>query len=41
MMNFVLGGLFIFFALSLFGMYEIELPSGLARSRRRARDGAA
>jgi thiol:disulfide interchange protein DsbD len=30
-MNFVIGGLFIFFALSLFGMYEIELPSGLAR----------
>jgi thiol:disulfide interchange protein len=30
-MNFALGGLFIFFALSLFGMYEIELPSGLAR----------
>ncbi|HZU34582.1 MAG TPA: cytochrome c biogenesis protein CcdA [Gemmataceae bacterium] len=30
-MNLVLGGLFIFFALSLFGMYEIELPNGLAR----------
>lgn len=30
-MNFVIGGLFVFFALSLFGMYEIELPSGLAR----------
>ncbi len=30
-MNYVLGGLFVFFALSLFGMYEIELPSGLAR----------
>jgi thiol:disulfide interchange protein DsbD len=30
-MNFALGALFIFFALSLFGMYEIELPSGLAR----------
>jgi thiol:disulfide interchange protein DsbD len=30
-MNFGLGALFIFFALSLFGMYEIELPSGLAR----------
>ncbi len=29
--NVLLGGLFIFFALSLFGMYEIELPSGLAR----------
>ena len=31
LMNFGLGILFIFFALSLFGMYEIELPSGLAR----------
>lgn len=30
-MNFVIGGLFVFFSLSLFGMYEIELPSGLAR----------
>jgi thiol:disulfide interchange protein DsbD len=30
-MNFGLGGLFIFFALSLFGMYEIELPSFLSR----------
>ena len=30
-MNFALGALFVFFALSLFGMYEIELPSGLAR----------
>jgi thiol:disulfide interchange protein DsbD len=30
-MNFVIGGLFIYFSLSLFGMYEIELPSGLAR----------
>jgi thiol:disulfide interchange protein DsbD len=30
-LNFAMGGLFIFFALSLFGMYEIELPSGLAR----------
>jgi thiol:disulfide interchange protein len=29
--NYFLGALFIFFALSLFGMYEIELPSGLAR----------
>lgn len=29
-MNFGLGALFIFFALSLFGMYDIELPSGLA-----------
>jgi thiol:disulfide interchange protein DsbD len=28
--NFFMGGLFIFFALSLFGMYDIELPSGLA-----------
>ncbi len=30
-MNYGLGLLFIFFALSLFGMYDIELPSGLAR----------
>jgi thiol:disulfide interchange protein len=30
-MNFAMGALFIFFALSLFGMYEIELPSGLAQ----------
>jgi thiol:disulfide interchange protein DsbD len=28
--NLVLGGLFLFFTLSLFGMYEIRLPSGLA-----------
>lgn len=28
--NLLLGGLFIFFALSLFGMYEITLPAGLA-----------
>jgi thiol:disulfide interchange protein len=27
--NFVLGALFIYFALSLFGMYEIRLPTGL------------
>jgi thiol:disulfide interchange protein DsbD len=31
LMNFGLGALFVFFALSLFGMYDIELPSGLAR----------
>jgi thiol:disulfide interchange protein DsbD len=30
-MNIGLGALFVFFALSLFGMYEIELPSGLAQ----------
>ena len=30
-MQWAMGGLFLFFALSLFGMYEIELPSGLAR----------
>ncbi|MCI0682264.1 MAG: hypothetical protein L0Y71_09180 [Gemmataceae bacterium] len=30
-MNYGLGLLFVFFALSLFGMYDIELPSGLAR----------
>ena len=28
--NFILGLLFLFFALSLFGMYEIALPSSLA-----------
>jgi thiol:disulfide interchange protein DsbD len=28
--NLLLGGLFVFFALSLFGMYDIELPSFLA-----------
>jgi thiol:disulfide interchange protein DsbD len=40
-MNFALGGLFVFFALSLFGMYEIQLPSGLARltSAREGRGG--
>jgi thiol:disulfide interchange protein DsbD len=30
-MNYFIGGLFIFFALSLFGMYEIELPQSLAQ----------
>jgi thiol:disulfide interchange protein DsbD len=41
LMNYGLGALFIFFALSLFGMYEIELPSGLARftSAREGRGG--
>jgi thiol:disulfide interchange protein DsbD len=29
--NFFMGALFIFFALSLFGMYEIELPHSLAQ----------
>jgi thiol:disulfide interchange protein DsbD len=29
--QYLMGALFIFFALSLFGMYEIELPSGLAQ----------
>jgi thiol:disulfide interchange protein DsbD len=29
--NILMGGLFIFFALSLFGMYEIELPHSLAQ----------
>jgi thiol:disulfide interchange protein DsbD len=39
--NFFLGGLFIFFALSLFGMYDIELPSGLANftSKREGQGG--
>lgn len=41
--NLVLGGLFVFFALSLFGMYEITLPSGLATftSQRQGRGGSA
>ncbi len=30
-MNFAIGALFVYFALSLFGMYEIELPSFLTR----------
>jgi thiol:disulfide interchange protein DsbD len=40
-MNFALGALFVFFALSLFGMYDIQLPSGLARltSAREGRGG--
>ncbi|HZZ82836.1 MAG TPA: cytochrome c biogenesis protein CcdA, partial [Gemmataceae bacterium] len=29
--NYFIGGLFVFFALSLFGMYEIELPTSLAQ----------
>jgi thiol:disulfide interchange protein DsbD len=41
--NYFLGGLFIFFALSLFGMYEIELPGFLARmtSSREGQGGVA
>jgi thiol:disulfide interchange protein DsbD len=40
-MNIGLGLLFVVFALSLFGMYELELPSGLARftSSREGRGG--
>jgi thiol:disulfide interchange protein/DsbC/DsbD-like thiol-disulfide interchange protein len=40
-MNFALGALFVFFALSLFGMYDIQLPAGLARltSAREGRGG--
>jgi len=40
-MNIGLGLLFVFFALSLFGMYDIELPSGLAQftSSREGRGG--
>lgn len=30
-MNLVIGGLFIYFALSLFGLYEIELPGFISR----------
>jgi thiol:disulfide interchange protein len=39
--NFFLGALFVFFALSLFGMYDIELPAALAgfTSRREGRGG--
>ena len=40
-MNFVLGVLFVFFALSLFGMYEIELPTAWRGSRRPAKARAA
>jgi thiol:disulfide interchange protein len=41
--NLLLGVLFLFFALSLFGMYEIRLPSGLANytSAREGRGGFA
>jgi thiol:disulfide interchange protein DsbD len=41
--NLALGALLVFFALSLFGMYEIELPSGLARftAAREGRGGYA
>lgn len=41
--NYLIGALFIYFALSLFGMYEIELPSGLARftSAREGKGGMA
>ncbi len=40
-MNFFIGVLFVYFALSLFGMYEIELPSFLSRftSSRESRGG--
>jgi thiol:disulfide interchange protein DsbD len=31
LMNFALGALFVYFALSLFGMYDIQLPSFLTR----------
>ncbi len=39
--NYIIGGLFVFFALSLFGMYEIELPQSLAQftSSREGRGG--
>ena len=42
-LNLALGGVLVFFALSLFGMYEIELPSGLARftSAREGKGGYA
>ncbi|MBV9123679.1 MAG: hypothetical protein JO112_10010, partial [Planctomycetes bacterium] len=43
LMNFALGILFLGFALSLFGMYDLELPSGLARftSAREGKGGLA
>ncbi|GBD35790.1 Thiol:disulfide interchange protein DsbD [bacterium HR36] len=39
--NVLIGGLFVYFALSLFGWYEIQLPASLARftSAREARGG--
>lgn len=39
--NLLIGALFVYFALSLFGWYEIQLPSGLARftSAREAKGG--
>jgi cytochrome c biogenesis protein CcdA len=39
--NYFMGGLFIFFALSLFGMYDIELPSSFSNftSRREGQGG--
>ncbi len=42
-LNLGLGALLVFFALSLFGMYEIELPAGLARftAAREGRGGYA
>jgi thiol:disulfide interchange protein DsbD len=42
-MNIGLGVLFVIFALSLFGMYDLELPSGLARftSSREGKGGLA
>src|SRR5262249_47775233 len=42
-MNLVLGAVLIYFALSLFGMYDIELPSFLARftSAREGQGGLA
>jgi thiol:disulfide interchange protein len=41
--NYLIGGLFVFFALSLFGMYEIELPTSLAQytSAREGKGGYA
>jgi len=39
--NLVLGALFVFFALSLFGLFDIQLPSGLANTLQRAGTGRA
>lgn len=39
--NFALAGLFIFFALSLFGLFDIQLPTGIANKLQRAGSGRA
>lgn len=39
--NFALAGLFVFFALSLFGLFDIQLPTGIANKLQRAGSGRA